>query len=67
MNPHVSLIVLLNRARYLATLVDCYFMLTVDDNSAALARNIAKESHELSETLDTFFRAFCEADSKDQS
>lgn len=48
----VALVILLNRARYLSRLVDCYFNLTVTDKDSSLAQNIAKKNRELVETLE---------------
>ena len=52
----VALVVLLNRARYISRLVDCYFDLTVTDKDSSLAQNIAKKNRELVETLDKALR-----------
>ncbi len=48
----VALVVLLNRARYLSRLVDCYFNLTVTDKDSSLARKIASRNREVVDCLE---------------
>ncbi|MBE5775272.1 MAG: hypothetical protein E7337_15325 [Clostridiales bacterium] len=52
----VALVILLNRARYLSRLVDCYFNLTVSDKDSDLARKIASRNSEVVDCLDKAMR-----------
>ena len=49
----VSVKRLLNRARFIANCVCCYFELTVDNESPSIAISMAKLASELVETLET--------------
>ena len=57
----VALVILLNRARYLSRLVDCYFNLTVSDKDSDLARKIASRNSEVVDCLDKAMRLITSA------